>query len=149
MPEYYVDSILQTVNKRDIVKKYDLRDSEGEWETAEEFLSILAKKKGKLLKGGEPDISTTARIVLYDWQRGRIPFFSLPPNSKETKKVNDQEGKEHEENSQHEEQQENCENKENSEHEEENTEHEEQETACVGESTSAKHSGKKITELDA
>merc|ERR1712087_146665 len=34
---------------------------------------------GKLQKGGDPDLDTAARIVLYDWQRGRIPYFSMPP----------------------------------------------------------------------
>ena len=35
---------------------------------------------GKLSKGGEPDLNTAARMVLYDWQRGKIPFFTLPPD---------------------------------------------------------------------
>ena len=38
----------------------------------------VAIKKGKLKKGGEPDIDATAKIVLVDWQRGDIPFYSLP-----------------------------------------------------------------------
>ena len=29
------------------------------------------------------DIDTTARIVLYDWQRGRIPYFTVPPETEE------------------------------------------------------------------
>lgn len=34
---------------------------------------------GKLGKGGEPDLNTAAKMVLYDWQRGKIPFFTPPP----------------------------------------------------------------------
>jgi nuclear GTP-binding protein len=34
---------------------------------------------GKLLKGREPDIVTAARIVLNDWQRGKLPFYVPPP----------------------------------------------------------------------
>ena len=30
------------------------------------------------------DIDTAARIVLYDWQRGRIPYFTAPPELPET-----------------------------------------------------------------
>ena len=30
------------------------------------------------MKGGEPDLNTAARMVLQDFQRGRLPFFSLP-----------------------------------------------------------------------
>ena len=38
---------------------------------------------GKLGKGGEPDLNTAAKMVLYDWQRGKIPFFTLPPGYSE------------------------------------------------------------------
>jgi nuclear GTP-binding protein len=41
-------------------------------------LKLLAIKMGKLRKGGEPDLDITAKIVLIDWQRGEIPFYSLP-----------------------------------------------------------------------
>jgi nuclear GTP-binding protein len=36
---------------------------------------------GKLLKGGEPDIETVARVVIQDWQKGRLPYFVPPPNT--------------------------------------------------------------------
>lgn len=44
------------------------------------FLSTLAVKMGKLLKGAEPDLETVARIVIQDWQKGRLPYFVPPPN---------------------------------------------------------------------
>ncbi|VDL62735.1 unnamed protein product [Hymenolepis diminuta] len=50
------------------------------------FLELVAKKTGKLLKGGEPDIETTAKRVLNDFQRGKLPYFVKPPA------VEDQEG---------------------------------------------------------
>ncbi|KAL5969434.1 Nucleolar GTP-binding protein 2 [Taenia solium] len=43
------------------------------------FLELVAKKTGKLLKGGEPDIVTTAKRVLNDFQRGKLPYFVKPP----------------------------------------------------------------------
>ncbi len=48
-------------------------------------MNQVAIKKGKLKKGGEPDVKTTAKLILIDWQRGELPYFSLPPNSKEEK----------------------------------------------------------------
>jgi nuclear GTP-binding protein len=30
-------------------------------------------------QGGEPDLTTVAKMVLHDWQRGKIPFFVPPP----------------------------------------------------------------------
>lgn len=50
----------------------------------EQFLNTLAKMKGRLLKGGEPDVDGVAKIILTDWVRGRIPFFVSPPERPET-----------------------------------------------------------------
>jgi nuclear GTP-binding protein len=54
-------------------------DEEGSRWTADAFLEVLARKTGKLLKGGEPDRETVAKMVLNDWIRGKIPFFVRPP----------------------------------------------------------------------
>ncbi|KAF7977999.1 hypothetical protein HWV62_1849 [Athelia sp. TMB] len=45
----------------------------------EEFMDKLARMKGRLLKGGEPDLEAVAKIILSDWVRGRVPFFVPPP----------------------------------------------------------------------
>lgn len=34
-----------------------------------------------MFQGGEPDLQTVGKMVLNDWQRGRIPFFVKPPNA--------------------------------------------------------------------
>lgn len=52
------------------------------WEP-EIFLDKLARMKGRLLKGGEPDLEAVAKIVLSDWVRGRVPFFVTPPERSE------------------------------------------------------------------
>jgi nuclear GTP-binding protein len=49
----------------------------------EVFLDKLARKKGRLLKQGEPDLEAVAKIILSDWVRGRIPFFVPPPERSE------------------------------------------------------------------
>lgn len=53
---------------------------EPKWDP-EVFLDALARKSGKLLKGGEPDRETIAKMVLNDWIRGKIPFFVRPPDA--------------------------------------------------------------------
>ena len=40
-----------------------------------DFLSQLALMKGKLLKGGEPDMSSVARAMINDFQRVNIYFI--------------------------------------------------------------------------
>lgn len=48
------------------------------------FLVAVAGSKGKLGKGGVPDRLAAARIVLQDWNRGKIPFFTPPPTDSAT-----------------------------------------------------------------
>ncbi|ERM98668.1 guanine nucleotide-binding protein-like NSN1 [Amborella trichopoda] len=47
--------------------------------SVEEFLQKLATLRGKLRKGGAVDIEATARIVLHDWNEGKIPYYTSPP----------------------------------------------------------------------
>jgi hypothetical protein len=49
------------------------------WTGADDFLDQIARATGKLSKGGEPDLNTAAKMVLLDWQKGKLPFFSTPP----------------------------------------------------------------------
>jgi len=84
-PSNYVDEVLTRVKPMYIISKYNL-PKDTKWEDGEEFLTILAKKMGKLLKGGDPDIETSARIVLMDWQKGRLAYYTHPPMENEEKK---------------------------------------------------------------
>lgn len=43
----------------------------------------LAKKWGKLLKGGEPDTRGVARRILEDYVRGNLPHFVAPHGEKD------------------------------------------------------------------
>ncbi|CAM9271405.1 unnamed protein product [Chrysoparadoxa australica] len=47
------------------------------------FLAAVAKKKGKILKGGVPDRMAAGRLVLRDWNTGAVPFFTTPPEEEE------------------------------------------------------------------
>jgi nuclear GTP-binding protein len=60
----------------------DKDDPTKSWEP-EVFLDKLARMKGRLQKGGEPDLEGVAKIVLSDWVRGRVPFFVTPPERPE------------------------------------------------------------------
>ncbi|CAD7925719.1 unnamed protein product [Amoebophrya sp. A120] len=77
-PSAYIDEVVSRVKAKYLRAKYNLPDTLT-WTDGEDFLQKLAMKMGKLRKGGEPDLEITARIVLYDWQRGRIPYFVAPP----------------------------------------------------------------------
>lgn len=83
-PDQYIDAVLAKVQKQYIVRTYGIED----WTDGEDFLSKLAMKTGKLLKGGDPNVPIAARMVLNDWQRGKLPYYTPPvgfevPKSKE------------------------------------------------------------------
>jgi nuclear GTP-binding protein len=74
-PADHIPAVLERVKKEYLVKTYGIRS----WTDHEDFLGQLAKKTGRLLKGGDPDLNTVAKMMLFDWQRGKIPFFVAPP----------------------------------------------------------------------
>lgn len=73
-PEDYIEEVIKRVRKEYLVKTYKV----DRWETSTEFLEKLAARTGKLLKKGEPDVNQVARMVLNDWQRGKLPFYVAP-----------------------------------------------------------------------
>lgn len=76
-PEQYIQALLGRVKQHHMEKTYDLRG----WTNSTEFLELLARKAGRLLKGGEPDLDGVAKMVLNDFMRGRIPWFTPAPKS--------------------------------------------------------------------
>lgn len=78
-PEDYIDAMLHRVKKEYIQKTYNITD----WTDHEDFLAQFARRSGKLLKKGDPDLSTAAKMILNDFQRGSIPYFVRPPGSEE------------------------------------------------------------------
>ncbi|XP_073150627.1 guanine nucleotide-binding protein-like NSN1 [Henckelia pumila] len=47
--------------------------------SVDEFLQVVATVRGKLKKGGIVDVESAARIVLHDWNVGKIPYYTMPP----------------------------------------------------------------------
>ena len=75
--EDYVASVLTRCRSEYLEKTYGVKG----WNDHLEFLKMIAEKSGKLLKGGEPDLNTVSKMVLNDWIRGRIPFYTAPPET--------------------------------------------------------------------
>ena len=78
-PQEAVDGILRRCAPEKMMMYYSIP----EYENTDEFLSHVAAKTGKLLRGGVPDKEKAARLVLQDWNSGQIPFFVLPPEDEE------------------------------------------------------------------
>ncbi|KND91247.1 Nucleolar GTP-binding protein 2 [Tolypocladium ophioglossoides CBS 100239] len=74
-PEQYIEAVLGRVKRHHMEKTYDLKG----WNNATELLELLARKGGRLLRGGEPDLDGVAKMMLNDFMRGKIPWFTPAP----------------------------------------------------------------------
>ena len=66
--------VLRRDNKESILETYALEPSALELDN-EGIIEIIAKKRGKLLKGGEPDIETAAKYIIRDWYKGKLSRY--------------------------------------------------------------------------
>ncbi|XP_069721958.1 guanine nucleotide-binding protein-like 3 [Phaenicophaeus curvirostris] len=71
------DAILNHCSKQQVMIRYTMPD----FRNTEEFLTLLAQKRGMLKKGGVPDIENTAKLLLCDWTGARVSYHSQPPES--------------------------------------------------------------------
>ncbi len=74
-PHVYIPAVLKKTKPQHIERTYNVKD----FDNATEFLELLARKAGRLLKGGEADVDGVAKMVLNDFLRGKIPWFTPPP----------------------------------------------------------------------
>jgi nuclear GTP-binding protein len=80
-PIEIVNKIIQKVNLDYLVNVYNVDFSvlKNENLTCEKFLYLIGQKMGKIKKGGIVDLDKCARIVINDWNEGKIKYFTCPP----------------------------------------------------------------------
>ncbi|KAF6830968.1 nucleolar gtp-binding protein [Colletotrichum plurivorum] len=74
-PEQYIPAVLERVKTHHMERTYELKG----WKNHMEFLEMIARKSGRLLRKGEPDVDGVAKMVLNDFMRGKIPWFTPAP----------------------------------------------------------------------
>jgi nuclear GTP-binding protein len=74
-PEQYIPAVLAKTKPQHMERTYQIKG----YTTHIEFLELLARKGGRLLHGGEPDVDGVAKMVLNDFLRGKIPWYTPPP----------------------------------------------------------------------
>jgi len=82
-PDDCIPVILDRVRREYMQRTYEVR----EWKDPTDFMEQIARRTGKLLKGGEPDLHNVSVMILNDWLRGKIPFFTPPPASDGTQET--------------------------------------------------------------
>jgi nuclear GTP-binding protein len=97
-PAQYIPAVLKRCATRHLERTYEVKGwEEKPTSTAEEeenrpsktdkvrveesvrFLEMIARKSGRLIKGGEADIDGIAKQVINDFLRGKIPWYVAPP----------------------------------------------------------------------
>ncbi|CAB3242962.1 unnamed protein product [Arctia plantaginis] len=68
-------AILQRASKQTLIELYCVPD----FNTPQEFYAHLASRMGRFKKGGVPDQEAAARILLNDWNTGKVRYFTVPP----------------------------------------------------------------------
>ena len=76
-PGQYIEAVLRRCKPQHIERTYNIQG----YTSSMELLDLLAKRGGRLLKGGEADTDGVAKMVLNDFLRGKIPWFTPPPAS--------------------------------------------------------------------
>ena len=74
-PEKAVDEILKRVKKEQLIKLYGVTD----YSNAKELSIRVAEKKGKIKRGGVLHLEEALRMILQDWNAGKIKYYVSPP----------------------------------------------------------------------
>ncbi|TKY53580.1 Guanine nucleotide-binding protein NSN1 [Spatholobus suberectus] len=72
-----VREILKLCQPQQLVTRYNIQSFKSD--DVDDFLRRVATVRGKLKKGGIVDIDAAARIILHDWNEGKIPYYTMPP----------------------------------------------------------------------
>ncbi|RPA89385.1 NGP1NT-domain-containing protein [Choiromyces venosus 120613-1] len=83
-PEQYIPAVLEKCKRQHVERTYEVKG----WTDSISFLEMLARKGGRLLKGGEADMDGVAKMVLNDFMRGKLPWFTAPPKDEEGENSN-------------------------------------------------------------
>jgi len=82
-PEDYIDAILGQVKREHIAAQYKLQGKgEETWKDSLDLMEMIARRCGRLRKGGDPCIRSAAIMLINDFQRGRLPHYVAPPELK-------------------------------------------------------------------
>ncbi len=76
-PVEVVRLIMTKVSVKTFKETYGLGDQS--WETIERFLYYVGDKMKKYKKGGVVDFDKVARLVVKDWNDGKLKYYTVPP----------------------------------------------------------------------
>lgn len=93
-PEDFVAAIQRKVKREHLAAQYkipidgwpdvelDDGDNTNESNSSRVLMDLIARKGGRLKKGGDPCLRTASIMLINDFQRGRLPHYVAPPELK-------------------------------------------------------------------
>ena len=95
-PIEVVSKILKKIEQEYFLKTYNLDISilKGSELTVEKIIYLVGEKMKKYKKGGIVDLDKSARIIINDWNLGKLKYYSVPPGI--DKKIYDEQLKQNE-----------------------------------------------------
>ena len=80
-PIEVVSKILKKIEQEYFLKTYNLDISilKGSELTVEKIIYLVGEKMKKYKKGGIVDLDKSARIIINDWNLGKLKYYSVPP----------------------------------------------------------------------
>jgi nuclear GTP-binding protein len=79
-PVEVVNLILKKVTRQTLAEIYELPQLRIEQLETEKLLYFIGDKFKKYKKGGIVDLDKTARLIVKDWNDGKLKYFSVPEN---------------------------------------------------------------------
>ena len=73
-----VEAIMARIEKEEICGLYQLEDG---FDTCEELLGAISRKKGIVKKGGIPNFDQAARCIIRDYLDGKLTYFTPAPHT--------------------------------------------------------------------
>lgn len=68
--------IIARANKEQLMLHYKLKEN---YKDGQEFMAILARARGFVGRGGIYNQDSAARLILNDWNSGKIKYYTVPP----------------------------------------------------------------------
>lgn len=84
-PIEVVRLIMNKVNDAILKETYDLEGVN--WETVERFLYYVGDKMKKFKKGGVVDFDKVARLIVKDWNDGKLKYYTKPPGMEDVEMI--------------------------------------------------------------
>lgn len=76
-PVLPIEAVVKRCSKDKLCELYEI----GNFDDVTGFLNLVGQKRGKMLPGGASNIQAAAKLVLKDWNSGKIPYYTLPPET--------------------------------------------------------------------